>query len=143
MTGGTGSYLYMAEEVCRHEPYNAKADVYSFAMILYEMASGFCPYQGMDPVEAATSAATNGLRPVFPLQPPAHFTEEELAVLPDVQRLISRCWARQPSFRCAVNALHLSGACTSSVASTAAQSMQLCGSRLAGTQRCVMNVTHV
>ena len=99
MTGGTGSYLYMAEEVCRHEPYNAKADVYSFAMILYELASGFCPFQGMDPVEAATSAATNGLRPVFPLDPPAHFTDEELAVLPALQQLVTRCWSRQPSAR--------------------------------------------
>jgi serine/threonine protein kinase len=100
MTGGTGSYLYMAEEVCRHEPYNIKADVYSFAMILYEMVTGLWPFQGMDPVKAATCAATDGLRPVFPPHPPPHFSEGENASMPEVRELVCECWARLPSARC-------------------------------------------
>jgi serine/threonine protein kinase len=101
MTGGTGSYLYMAGEVCRHEPYNAKADVYSFAMILYEIVTGLWPFQGMDPIRAAMTAATDGLRPTFPLEPPAHFSTEEVALLPKVQALIMRCWDQHPIARCA------------------------------------------
>lgn len=32
-----GSYRYMAPEVFRHEPYNLKVDVYSFAMIVFQL----------------------------------------------------------------------------------------------------------
>ena len=37
MTGETGSCMYMSPEVQRHEPYNAKTDVYSFGVMLYEV----------------------------------------------------------------------------------------------------------
>ncbi len=37
LTGETGSYRYMAPEVFRHEPYNLKVDVYSFAMIIFQL----------------------------------------------------------------------------------------------------------
>ena len=40
MTGETGSYRFMAPEVFRHEPYGRPVDIYSFAMILYNMLSG-------------------------------------------------------------------------------------------------------
>jgi serine/threonine protein kinase len=107
MTGGTGSYLYMAEEVCRHEPYNTKADVYSFAMIFYEMVTGLWPFQGMDPVQAAVCAATDGLRPLFNERSVQQFSGEEAALVPRVQSLIKRCWARQPAERCALPPLRL------------------------------------
>ena len=99
LTGGTGSYLYMAGEVFRHEPYNAQADVYSFAMILYEMVTGQWPFRGMEPMQAAMRAATDGLRPLFPLVPPPHFSADDNAVLPAVQRLIAQCWDPSPNSR--------------------------------------------
>ncbi|PPR95662.1 hypothetical protein GOBAR_AA25007 [Gossypium barbadense] len=37
MTGETGSYRYMAPEVFKHRKYDKKVDVFSFAMILYEV----------------------------------------------------------------------------------------------------------
>ena len=37
LTGQTGSLLYMSPEVYNEEPYNEKADVFSFAMVLYEL----------------------------------------------------------------------------------------------------------
>ncbi|KAL6534786.1 hypothetical protein OROGR_013461 [Orobanche gracilis] len=40
MTGETGSYRYMAPEVFKHRKYDKKVDVFSFAMILYEMLEG-------------------------------------------------------------------------------------------------------
>lgn len=101
MTGGTGSYLYMAGEVCRHEPYNDKVDVYSFAMILYEMVTGERPFRGMAPVKAAQAAATDGLRPTFAAEPPRHFTAEERELVPRVHALIARCWEAYPMARCA------------------------------------------
>ncbi|CAE7614190.1 unnamed protein product, partial [Symbiodinium natans] len=44
MTGGVGSWLYMAPEVVRHQQYNEKADIYAFALILYFMSSGRHPF---------------------------------------------------------------------------------------------------
>ncbi|XP_073153049.1 serine/threonine-protein kinase VIK-like isoform X2 [Henckelia pumila] len=38
MTGETGSYRYMAPEVFKHWKYDKKVDVFSFAMILYQVA---------------------------------------------------------------------------------------------------------
>jgi serine/threonine protein kinase len=37
MTGETGAYKYMAPEVFKHEFYGLKCDVYSFAMVMYEL----------------------------------------------------------------------------------------------------------
>ena len=44
MTGGVGSYLYMAPEVVRYEEYNEKVDVYSYALIMYFISSGRRPF---------------------------------------------------------------------------------------------------
>lgn len=43
-TGETGTYVYMAPEVIRSEPYDEKCDVYSFAVILNELLTGEYPY---------------------------------------------------------------------------------------------------
>jgi serine/threonine protein kinase len=105
MTGGTGSYLYMAGEVFRHEPYNSKADVYSFAMIMYELISGQCPFRGMDPVAAAMRAAVDHLRPTFGLEPPPHHAQTDNRLLRRVQRLICLCWDPMPMNRRATESL--------------------------------------
>ncbi|KAL7528103.1 hypothetical protein ACHAXR_002270, partial [Thalassiosira sp. AJA248-18] len=41
---GAGSPRYMAPECLSHGAYNLKVDVYSFALVLWEMLSGFTPY---------------------------------------------------------------------------------------------------
>lgn len=48
MTGEVGSYRYMAPEVVMHEPYNAKADMYSWAILSWEILAVDRPYAGMD-----------------------------------------------------------------------------------------------
>uniref|UniRef100_A0A7S4VBR3 Protein kinase domain-containing protein n=1 Tax=Alexandrium monilatum TaxID=311494 RepID=A0A7S4VBR3_9DINO len=47
MTGGVGSWRYMAPEVVRHQSYNEKADIFSFGLILYFMSSGRDPFHEM------------------------------------------------------------------------------------------------
>ena len=50
MTGGVGSWLYMAPEVVRHEEYDEKVDIYSFGLIMYYLSSGRRPfYQAWKP----------------------------------------------------------------------------------------------
>lgn len=44
LTGRTGSLRYMAPEVAASRPYNEKAEVYSWAIIFWEMAVGEKPY---------------------------------------------------------------------------------------------------
>lgn len=101
MTGGTGSYLFMAPEVFRHQPYNAKADVYSLGMTMYEMMAGRRPFGDMDPCLAAMLAATDDMRPEWPAQPPQTYTDGELALWPEARMLVERCWAAAAAARCA------------------------------------------
>ncbi|CAI9096546.1 OLC1v1032727C1 [Oldenlandia corymbosa var. corymbosa] len=64
LTGETGSYRYMAPEVFKHRKYDKKVDVFSFAMILYEMLEGEPPLSHYEPYEAAKYVA-EGHRPMF------------------------------------------------------------------------------
>ncbi|KAF2290115.1 hypothetical protein GH714_002672 [Hevea brasiliensis] len=91
MTGETGSYRYMAPEVLKHRKYDKKVDVFSFAMILYEMLEGEPPLAHYEPYEAAKLVA-EGHRPTFRAK---GFT-------PELRELTDQCWAadmnRRPSF---------------------------------------------
>jgi serine/threonine protein kinase len=100
MTGGTGSYIFMAGEIFRHEPYNTKADMYSFAMIMYQMLTGTRPFAGLEPVSAAMRASVDGLRPEWPATHPQHYSADDCAALGKVQGLVERCWAGSPLDRC-------------------------------------------
>ncbi|KAL7091358.1 hypothetical protein ACP275_12G100300 [Erythranthe tilingii] len=91
MTGETGSYRYMAPEVFRHRKYDKKVDVFSFAMILYEMLEGEPPMANYEPYEAARYVS-EGHRPAFRAK---SFT-------PELKELTDQCWAgdmnQRPSF---------------------------------------------
>ncbi|PHU02444.1 hypothetical protein BC332_27695 [Capsicum chinense] len=84
MTGETGSYRYMAPEVFKHRKYDKKVDVFSFAMILYEMLEGDPPLSHYEPYEAA-KYVSEGHRPMFRAK---GFTPE----LKDELCRHSNCW---------------------------------------------------
>ena len=44
MTGGVGSWRYMAPEVVRYQPYDEKVDIYAYGLIMYFMSSGKTPF---------------------------------------------------------------------------------------------------
>jgi serine/threonine protein kinase len=87
MTGETGSYRFMAPEVFRHERYDETVDVYSFAMILYNLIDGSPPWPNANGVKAVTAAA-EGQRPNIP----RHWDEK-------LSNLITRCWDESPKKR--------------------------------------------
>ncbi|KAH6809864.1 VH1-interacting kinase [Perilla frutescens var. frutescens] len=91
LTGETGSYRYMAPEVFKHRKYDKKVDVYSFAMILYEMLEGEPPMSNYEPYEAAKYVA-DGHRPMCKAK----------GYSPELRELTEQCWApdmtHRPSF---------------------------------------------
>jgi len=66
MTAETGSYRWMAPEVIRHEEYDKRCDVYSFAILAWEMITYRIPFDNMMPVEAAFAVAREAKRPPIP-----------------------------------------------------------------------------
>ncbi|KAJ1699522.1 hypothetical protein LUZ63_008034 [Rhynchospora breviuscula] len=91
LTGETGSYRYMAPEVFKHRKYDKKVDVFSFAMILYEILEGEPPLPQLEPYEAAKYVA-DGHRPMF----------RSKGCIPELKELIEHCWSadvvKRPSF---------------------------------------------
>ncbi|XP_008221196.1 PREDICTED: serine/threonine-protein kinase STY46-like isoform X3 [Prunus mume] len=53
MTAETGTYRWMAPEVIEHKPYDHKADVFSFGVVLWELLTGKLPYENLTPLQAA------------------------------------------------------------------------------------------
>ncbi|XP_051190723.1 serine/threonine-protein kinase STY46-like [Lolium perenne] len=91
LTGETGTYVYMAPEVIRCEPYTEKCDVYSFGVILNELVTGEHPYieTSYGPSKIALEVADGKLRPKLPQD--AHCTS--------LVDLICQTWAAEPSRR--------------------------------------------
>ena len=81
----------MAPEVINHERYSRPADVFSFAMVLFELVTHEYPFADRSPVMAAKAIAIDQLRPQLPDGTP-----------PALAGLIASCWdaspARRPQF---------------------------------------------
>ncbi|XP_022769278.1 serine/threonine-protein kinase STY46-like isoform X2 [Durio zibethinus] len=88
MTAETGTYRWMAPEVIEHKPYDHKADVFSFGVVLWELLTGKLPYENLTPLQAALGVVQKGLRPVIPKHTHPKFVE-----------LLDRCWQQEPSLR--------------------------------------------
>lgn len=71
MTAETGSYRYMAPEVVRHEPYGPTCDVYSFAILCWELYTYVKPWSDKSAVKAAMAVAVDGARPEWPADAPS------------------------------------------------------------------------
>ncbi|XP_050228101.1 serine/threonine-protein kinase STY17 isoform X2 [Mercurialis annua] len=88
MTAETGTYRWMAPEVIEHKPYDHKADVFSFSIVLWELLTGELPYSYLTPLQAAVGVVQKGLRPTIPKQTHPKLTE-----------LLEKCWQQDPAQR--------------------------------------------
>jgi serine/threonine protein kinase len=88
MSGETGSLRYMAPEVADCRPYNQKADVYSFGVILWELVAFKKPYDGMNREEFYVRVVQGGERPAINKKWPDDLTE-----------LMKCCWDAEISNR--------------------------------------------
>ncbi|WOL12806.1 hypothetical protein Cni_G21574 [Canna indica] len=95
MTAETGTYRWMAPELystvtLRHgekKHYNHKVDVYSFAIVLWELLQNRLPFEGMSNLQAAYAAAFKNVRPN------ADDLPKELA------SILTSCWNEDPNSR--------------------------------------------
>ena len=88
MTGNTGSLRYMAPEVALRQPYTEKADVYSFGIIVWQMARDKVPYKGMTRDEFMKNIVIGGDRPSLDKNWPSRFSD-----------LLTSCWNNDPLLR--------------------------------------------
>lgn len=88
MSGETGSLRYMAPEVADCRPYNQKADVYSFGIILWELVAFKKPYDGMNREEFYSRVVHGGERPAINKKWPE-----------DLVLLMKSCWDAESSQR--------------------------------------------
>ncbi|EFA75541.1 hypothetical protein PPL_11046 [Heterostelium album PN500] len=88
MTASVGCIPYMAPEVFKGESNSEKSDVYSYAMILWELLTSEEPQQDMKPMKMANLAAHESYRPPIPL-----------TTNPKWKELITMCWDSNPDRR--------------------------------------------
>ncbi|KAK6911447.1 Serine-threonine/tyrosine-protein kinase, catalytic domain, partial [Dillenia turbinata] len=79
---------WMAPEVLRNEPSNEKCDVYSFGVILWELATLRLPWSGMNPMQVVGAVGFQNRRLDIPKE-----------VDPVVARIIWECWQTDPNLR--------------------------------------------
>jgi len=73
LTKRTGSPRYMAPEVAKGEPYNLKADIYSYALICHEVMSLKKPYGNIASSKYDQAVFFDGVRPEIPRSWPRGF----------------------------------------------------------------------
>ncbi|ONK60486.1 uncharacterized protein A4U43_C08F18990 [Asparagus officinalis] len=83
-----GTPEWMAPEVLRNEQSNEKCDVYSFGVILWELATLRKPWHGMNPMQVVGAVGFQDRRLDIPKE-----------VDPLVARIILECWQTEPSLR--------------------------------------------
>jgi len=89
MTAETGTYRWMAPEVITHGEYDVKADVFSFAITLWEIVTGGAtPYEELNPLQAAVAVVQRGIRPPIPRKCDPLFAD-----------LMQNCWKTVPQSR--------------------------------------------
>jgi eukaryotic-like serine/threonine-protein kinase len=85
-----GTIPYMAPEQCLGEPVDARADIFAFGAMLYEMAAGVRAFRGGSSAEIMSAVLEKDPAPLELLKPalPARFT-----------RIVSRCLEKDPRRR--------------------------------------------
>ena len=120
-----GTVGYMAPEQVRGKAVDARADIFSFGAVLYEMLTGKRAFRADSPVET--------LNAILREDPPSLF-ESTRNVSPALERIVRRCLEKRPEdrFRTAHDlAIALDAISTSSTRSLTAEALEASGERAA------------
>jgi dienelactone hydrolase len=85
-----GTVAYMSPEQALGKPLDARSDVFSFGVVLYEMLTGRRPFTGESHVSTLLAIAQ---------QQPPPLEESGRAIAPELKRLVMRCLEKDPSSR--------------------------------------------
>jgi serine/threonine protein kinase len=88
LTRRVGSPRYMSPECARGDQYNAKADVYTFGVLCYELMSLVKPYSDMSSEQHDALVFWEGVRPQCPTNWPI-----------EIRSLLCSCWSEDLQFR--------------------------------------------
>jgi serine/threonine protein kinase len=97
LTKNVGTLRYIAPEVALGEPYNAKADVYSFALVLYAMVALEKPFRKLRSSQHRNVVFKQGLRPKV------HSSWPEM-----IQGLLPKMWSKDWLVRPTMAVVHRS-----------------------------------
>jgi tRNA A-37 threonylcarbamoyl transferase component Bud32 len=90
------SFLWMAPEVFSKKKYSPAADVFSLGVVLWELLTGYHPFEGTPPSVAVLRVSKDGLRLPLPLAKKKDADEE---IVEAWVSLIRSCWHAEPSQR--------------------------------------------
>ena len=85
-----GTWAYMSPEQARGEPTDARSDIFSCGVVLYEMAGGQPPFRGRTSADLSAAILTFAPPPPSSLQP---------ALPAKLDDLISECLEKEPDLR--------------------------------------------
>jgi serine/threonine protein kinase len=85
-----GTVGYMSPEQVRGDPVDARADVFSFGAVLYEMLSGQRAFRGETPVQTMNAILS---------EDPPTLSSVNPALPPVLERIVHRCLEKQPEDR--------------------------------------------
>ncbi|KAL3586830.1 hypothetical protein D5086_013697 [Populus alba] len=83
-----GTPEWMAPEVLRNEPANEKCDIYSFGVILWELATCQIPWKGLNPMQVVGAVGFQNRHLEIP---------EDID--PAIAQIIRDCWQLEPNLR--------------------------------------------